>query len=132
LPESGERFEGLLPPVTLAPCFAVRKPAGKVLPPKDYVAGELMTSIIAKLLAEAVNEGRNIRVAGGTGSGKTTLANALLAAVAILDERVLIIEHTRELQRAAKDTVTRRTKSGVVSGGSRFARNVTLPHSELS
>jgi type IV secretion system protein VirB11 len=88
LPESGERFEGLLPPVTLAPCFAIRKPAGKILHLKDYVAAEIMTPIVAKVLAEAVAEGRNILVAGGTGSGKTTLANALLAAVAVLEQRV--------------------------------------------
>ena len=115
LPESGERFEGLLPPVTLAPCFAIRKPAGKILHLKDYVAAEIMTPIVAKVLAEAVAEGRNILVAGGTGSGKTTLANALLAAVAVLEQRVVIIEDTRELQCAAKDTVTLRTKPGVAT-----------------
>jgi len=115
LPESGERFEGLLPPVTLAPCFAIRKPAGRILHLKDYVAAEIMTPIVAKVLAEAVAEGRNILVAGGTGSGKTTLANALLAAVAVLEQRVVIIEDTRELQCAAKDTVTLRTKPGVAT-----------------
>jgi P-type conjugative transfer ATPase TrbB len=115
LPESGERFEGLLPPVTLAPCFAIRKPAGKILHLRDYVAAEIMTPIVAKVLAEAVAEGRNILVAGGTGSGKTTLANALLAAVAVLEQRVVIIEDTRELQCAAKDTVTLRTKPGVAT-----------------
>jgi P-type conjugative transfer ATPase TrbB len=115
LPESGERFEGLLPPVTLAPCLAIRKPAGKILHLKDYVAAEIMTPIVAKVLAEAVAEGRNILVAGGTGSGKTTLANALLAAVAVLEQRVVIIEDTRELQCAAKDTVTLRTKPGVAT-----------------
>jgi type IV secretion system protein TrbB len=115
LPESGERFEGLLPPVTLAPCFAIRKPAGKIFHLKDYVAAELMTPIVAKVLAEAVAEGRNILVAGGTGSGKTTLANALLAAIAVLEQRVIIIEDTRELQCAAKDTVTLRTKPGVAT-----------------
>ena len=115
LPESGERFEGLLPPVTLAPCFAIRKPAGKILHLKDYVAAEIMTPIAAKVLAEAVAEGRNILVAGGTGSGKTTLANALLAAVAVLEQRVVIIEDTRELQCAAKDIVTLRTKPRVAT-----------------
>src|SRR5712692_2407973 len=74
-----------------------------------------MTPIMAKVLAEAVAEGRNILIAGGTGSGKTTLANALLAEVAELEQRVVIIEDTRELQCAAKDTVTLRTKPGVVS-----------------
>ena len=30
LPESGERFEGLVPPVVAAPCFAIRRPAVRV------------------------------------------------------------------------------------------------------
>ena len=100
---------------TLAPCFAIRKPAGKVLRLKDYVAAEIMTPFIANALVAAVEEGRNILIAGGTGSGKTTLANALLAEVAALDQRVVIIEDTRELQCAAKDVVTLRTKAGVAT-----------------
>ena len=65
--------------------------------------------------ASAVAEGRNILVAGGTGSGKTTLANALLAEVAGLDQRVIIIEDTRELRCDAKDAVALRTKPGVAT-----------------
>jgi type IV secretion system protein VirB11 len=48
---------------------------------------------------------KNILVVGGTSSGKTTLANALLAEMAHLDERVILIEDTRELQCAAPDVV---------------------------
>ena len=36
--ETGERFEGVLPPVALAPCFAIRKPASRVYRLGDYVA----------------------------------------------------------------------------------------------
>jgi type IV secretion system protein VirB11 len=115
LPETGERFEGVLPPVALAPCFAIRKPAGKILRLKDYVSAEIMTPFIANALVAAVEDGRNILIAGGTGSGKTTLVNALLAEIAALDERVVIIEDTRELQCAAKDVVTLRTKAGVAT-----------------
>ena len=115
LPETGERFEGILPPVTLAPCFAIRKPAGRILHLKDYIAAEIVTPFVASVLVGAVEECRNILIAGGTGSGKTTLANALLAEVAELDQRVVIIEDTRELQCAAKDTVTLRTKAGVAT-----------------
>jgi hypothetical protein len=39
LPESGERFEGLLPPVVAAPTFAIRKPAVAVFLLEDYVSG---------------------------------------------------------------------------------------------
>jgi type IV secretion system protein VirB11 len=62
-----------------------------------------------------VRERRNIVVAGGTSSGKTTLVNALLAEVASLGERVLILEDTRELRCAAEDVVALRTKPGVAS-----------------
>ena len=115
LPETGERFEGLLPPVVLAPCFTIRKPAAQILHLADYVTAEIITPSMAKILSGAVAEGRSILVAGGTGSGKTTLANALLAAVAVLEQRIVIIEDTRELQCAARDTVTLRTKPGVVT-----------------
>lgn len=114
LPESGERFEGLLPPVSLAPCFAIRKPAAKVYTLADYVAGQVMMPLQADALKRAVRERRNILIAGGTSSGKTTLANALLAEIASADERVILIEDTRELQCTAPDCVALRTKPGVV------------------
>jgi type IV secretion system protein VirB11 len=115
LPETGERFEGLLPPVALAPCFAIRKPAARVYTLKDYVADRVMGPLQAETLRTAVAERCNLLIAGGTSSGKTTLANALLAEMAKADERVVIIEDTRELQCAAPDCVALRTKFGVVS-----------------
>ena len=114
---SGERFEGLLPPVALGPCFAIRKPATKILTITDYVRDQIMVPIQADALKKAVRERRNILVAGGTSSGKTTLTNALLAEIADCDERVILIEDTRELQCAAKDCVALRTRAGAVSMG---------------
>src|SRR3546814_21052967 len=75
-----------------------------------------MPADTARLLSMAVVERRNILVAGGTSSGKTTLANALLAEMAGLDERVIIIEDTRELQCAASDVVALRTRPVGVTG----------------
>jgi type IV secretion system protein TrbB len=112
---AGERFEGLLPPVATAPCFSIRKPASRIYALADYVADGIMTSEVARALSLAVVERRNILVAGGTSSGKTTLANALLAELAARDERVILIEDTRELQCAAPDTVALRTRPGVVT-----------------
>ena len=112
---SGERFEGVLPPVSPAPCFAIRKPAAKIFTLADYVRGQIMVPIQADALRQAVRERKNILVAGGTSSGKTTLANALLAEIANRDERVILIEDTRELQCAAQDCVALRTRPGVVS-----------------
>lgn len=115
LPEGGERFEGLLPPVVAAPTFAIRKPAVAVFTLTDYAATGVMTAAEASGLAKVVLHHRNILVAGGTGTGKTTLANALLAEVAKTTDRVVLIEDTRELQCAAPNLVSMRTKDGVTS-----------------
>lgn len=112
---AGERFEGLLPPVATAPCFAIRKPAGKIYTLEDYIADCIVMPVQADALRKAVRDRCNLIIAGGTSSGKTTLANALLAEVASLDERVILIEDTRELQCAAPDCVALRTRPGVVS-----------------
>lgn len=79
LPETGERFEGLLPPVVAAPTFAIRKPAVAVFTLDDYVAAGIMRAGQAETLRAAVADRRNTLVAGGTSTGKTTLTNALLA-----------------------------------------------------
>ncbi|AMY67755.1 P-type conjugative transfer ATPase TrbB [Frigidibacter mobilis] len=115
LPESGERFEGLLPPVVAAPTFAIRKPASIVFSLDDYVAAGIMSADQALSLRAAVSSRANILVAGGTSTGKTTLTNALLAEVAKSGDRVVIIEDTRELQCAAPNLVALRTKDGVAS-----------------
>ena len=115
LPESGERFEGIMPPVATAPCFAVRKPADVLYRLSDYIVGRVMSLRQAAVLALAVRDRKNILVVGGTSSGKTTLVNALLAEVAELDERVVILEDTRELKCAAADCLALRTKPGVAS-----------------
>lgn len=115
LPETGERFEGLLPPVVAAPAFAIRKPAVAVFTLDNYAAAGIMTASQAAALCSAVAERRNILVAGGTSTGKTTLTNALLAEVAKTNDRVVLIEDTRELQCAAPNLVALRTKDGVAT-----------------
>ena len=115
LPETGERFEGLLPPVVAAPAFAIRKPAVAVFTLDDYVAAGIMSADQAAILRGAVASRANILVAGGTSTGKTTLTNALLAEVAKSTDRVVIIEDTRELQCAAPNLVAMRTKDGVAT-----------------
>ncbi|MDE1568245.1 P-type conjugative transfer ATPase TrbB [Aquabacter sp. P-9] len=115
LPETGERFEGLLPPVVAAPTFAIRKPAVAVFTLEDYVRVRIMSAGQADALRRGVASRANILVAGGTSTGKTTLTNALLAEVAKTEERVVLIEDTRELQCAAPNLVALRTKDGVAS-----------------
>lgn len=113
---AGERFEGILPPVSLSPCFSIRKPAARIYTLRDYVDDGVMSAEAARRLSLAVVERRNILIAGGTSSGKTTLANALLAEMAHLDERILLIEDTRELQCAARDVVALRTRAAGPAG----------------
>ncbi len=115
LPLGGERFEGVLPPISQGPCFSIRKPAAQVFSLDDYVSAGVMSPFIAEALRRGISQHANILVVGGTGSGKTTLANALLAEIARTGERIVLLEDTRELQCAAEDTVALRTKPGSVS-----------------
>jgi type IV secretion system protein VirB11 len=115
LPETGERFEGLLPPVVAAPAFTIRKPAVAVFTLDDYVWTGVMSAAQAEILRQAVADRHNILVAGGTSTGKTTLTNALLAEVSKTSDRVVLIEDTRELQCSAPNLVAMRTKDGVAT-----------------
>jgi type IV secretion system protein VirB11 len=83
LPERGERFEGLIPPIVAAPAFAIRKPAVAISTLKDYASVGIMTAEQAEIVRDAVAWRCNVLVAGGTSTGKTTLVNALLAKLAI-------------------------------------------------
>ncbi|MBB2156546.1 P-type conjugative transfer ATPase TrbB [Gluconacetobacter diazotrophicus] len=112
---TGERFEGLLPPVVTAPSFAIRKPAVAVFTLNDYVDARIMTAAQASFLRRAVAGRQNIVVAGGTSTGKTTLVNALLAELAKTTDRVVLIEDTRELQCTASNLIALRTRDGVVT-----------------
>jgi type IV secretion system protein VirB11 len=115
LPETGERFEGLLPPIVAAPSFAIRKPAVAVFTLEDYVAAGIMQVRDAAILRRAVLDRDNVLVAGATSSGKTTLVNALLAEIATTSDRVVLIEDTRELQCTAPNLVALRTRERVAS-----------------
>ena len=117
LPDTGERFEGLLPPVVTAPTFAIRAPAVAIFTLTEYAQAGIMSAAQAEALAGAVADKRNILVAGATAAGKTTLTNALLAEVAKTGDRVVLIEDTRELQCSASNMVAMRTKDGVATLG---------------
>ncbi len=111
LPRSGERFQGVLPPLAERPVFTIRKRASIVFTLDNYVAKGILTAEGAAIIRKAVVERRNILVAGGTGSGKTTLVNAILAEPAFKGDRIVIIEDTKELQCPAEDKVELLTKS---------------------
>lgn len=109
LPGQGERFEGILPPIVSAPCFSIRKGAVSVFTLEDYVKAGSLSYAQCEALKYSVLSRQNILIAGGTSSGKTTLANALLSEISETGDRVLILEDTRELQCKAVDSVALRT-----------------------
>lgn len=114
-PLDGSRFAGQLPPVVPSPTFAIRKKAVSIFTLEQYVEHGIMTTSQRRILIGAVAEHRNILVIGGTGSGKTTLINAIINQMIINDptERVFIIEDTGEIQCSAKNHVQYHTSIDV-------------------
>ena len=111
LPLDGSRFEALIPPLVEHASFALRKKAALVFTLADYVAKGIMTQAQCQAIEDAVGDRRNILVSGGTGTGKTTLANAILDAVARVsrDHRIVVIEDRRKLQIDVENAVFLRT-----------------------
>lgn len=115
LPIDGSRFEGLLPPVVARPSFTIRKKASQVFTLADYVAKGIMTEAAYEMIQLGVVGYRNILVVGGTGSGKTTLTNAIISEIVETypDDRLVIIEDTAEIQCTAEDAVILHTSIDV-------------------
>ena len=115
LPIGGHRFEGLLPPVVRAPSFTIRKRASRLIPLDDYVRSAIMTSEQSHLIRKAIEARLNIVISGGTGSGKTTLANAVIAEMvrSSPEHRLVILEDTAEIQCAAENAVSLHTTDTV-------------------
>ena len=107
LPLDGSRFAGQLPPIVHAPTFAIRKKASSIFSLERYVDEKIMTAAQKKIIVKAVRDHRNILVIGGTGSGKTTLTNAIIHQMVEEneDERIVIIEDTGEIQCSAKNFI---------------------------
>lgn len=117
LPGTGERFQGVMPPVSAAPAFSIRKRPAVIWRLEDYVRDGVMSEEQAEALRIAIVNRHNILISGGTGSGKTTLANAVLAEPAFAEDRVFMIEDTPELQCSAWDVVSVVTRRQPVAIG---------------
>lgn len=115
LPIGGHRFEGLLPPVVAGPSFTIRRRASRLIPLDDYVKARVITASEARFIRSAISARLNIVVSGGTGSGKTTFANALLLEISrqAPNDRIVILEDTAEIQCAAQNTVSLHTSETV-------------------
>ncbi|WP_339445014.1 ATPase, T2SS/T4P/T4SS family, partial [Pseudomonas hunanensis] len=107
--------EGLLPPVVGAPTFTIRKRASRLFDLEDYVTQDVMTADQLAVIRNAIGSRLNIVVSGGTGSGKTTLANAVIAAIVAHapEHRLVILEDTAEIQCAAENAVSLHTSDTV-------------------
>lgn len=115
LPIDGSRFEALLPPVVANPTFTIRKKATKIFTIDDYVLSGIMTNVQKEKIEQAIEDRKNILVVGGTGTGKTTLSNALIDCISRItpEHRVVIIEDTQELQSNSKNKVMLRSTEKV-------------------
>lgn len=115
LPIGGHRFEGLLPPIVAKPAFTIRRRASRLIPLEDYVRSGVMTDVQAGTIRSAIASRLNIIISGGTGSGKTTLANAVIDEIvkSAPDDRLVILEDTAEIQCAAENAVLLHTSDAV-------------------
>lgn len=127
LPTDGSRFEGIVPPLAAQTSFTIRKKATRLFTLEEYLKDRTLTAAQLAVLKQAVASRENILIVGGTGSGKTTLANAMIDAMVKHNEhdRILILEDTNEIQCAAQNSVIMRTSEKAGIGMRRLLR-VTL------
>lgn len=116
LPFNGERIEATVPPVTINPAFTIRKKPKIIYGLDDYIGREIITDYQADFIRNAVKNRKNILVSGGPGTGKTTLTNAIVAAMKELcdsSQRILILEDVNEIQCSMPNVYSMLTSSEV-------------------
>ena len=94
----GSRVNAIIPPLAVdGPLLSIRRFATDKLMPDDLAANKSITPGMKEILKAAVKARLNILISGGTGSGKTTMLNALSSLISP-DERIVTIEDAAELQ----------------------------------
>jgi len=124
LPYWHARFQGLLPPVVDAPSFSIRRHSNQVFRLEDYVSKGELSKQQFDCLVNAVAERENIVISGGTGSGKTTLANAILAKIIETGDRIITVEDTPELRLPANISLQIFTKDTIGYGSRQALKDI--------
>jgi pilus assembly protein CpaF len=127
----GSRVAAVLPPCSIdGITLTIRKFNTRHFTMADLVENGTLSTITAQLLQEKVRSGQNILISGGTGSGKTTLLNILADSIPV-DERILLIEDTAELNIRRPNLVrleTRREQAGLPAVTVRDLLKAALRH----
>ncbi|MBU3826560.1 MAG: P-type conjugative transfer ATPase TrbB [Candidatus Anaerobiospirillum merdipullorum] len=115
IPYNGSRIEIQIPPVVKAPCFTIRKHTALSLSLSELITNGMLTVRQGQILISALLARQSIVVSGGTGCGKTTLVNALLAELTRLcpQERIVNVEDTAELKVTSANRLNLLTAPGL-------------------
>lgn len=107
----GARLQGFVPPVTQGVSIIIRKRPSRAYPLDTYVDRGIMSTAHRDVLGRAVQDRETIIVAGGTGTGKSTLLGALLHEICVRcpDDRIVVLEDTVELRCPLPDHLALRT-----------------------
>lgn len=124
LPYWHARFQGLLPPVVETPIFSIRKHTSQIFQLEDYVQKSEITLEQYDSLMQAIIERQNIVIAGGTGSGKTTIANAILAKMIDSGDRIITVEDTPELRVPSNISLQIFTKESIGYGARQALKDI--------
>jgi pilus assembly protein CpaF len=108
--QDGSRVNAIIPPLALdGPCLSIRRFGRHVITQEEMLEFKTLTPGMLRFLAACVQSKTTILISGGTGSGKTTMLNALSRFIPE-EERIITIEDTAELQLQQRHVVKFETR----------------------